>query len=295
MENADGDHSIKLSPQTYFWLCCLIVVYAASRVLQVFPFRVPLLAIVALHVLPPIVFAWIHGAIRYGIRAILAFFAICIVVGNVVEKIGVLTGFPFGHYHFTAVMGPKIFQIPVFLGLAYLGMGYLSWTTADAILGSITAQLGKSRLFTLPLVAAFVMVAWDLASDPVWATIVRAWVWRDGGVYFGVPLSNFFGWYLNVYIVFQLFAFYLSRRARRVTPLAHNYWRLPILFYGVSAAGNLLLLIPWPGLTTVSDPSGRQWQVSSIVGACVLVSVFVMGAFAVTAWVRVADCDDRST
>jgi uncharacterized membrane protein len=173
-------------------------------------------------------------------------------------------------------------------------MGYLSWTTAEAILRSTGPPLGGSRLFALPLVSAFVMVAWDLASDPVWATIVRAWVWRDGGVYFGVPLSNFFGWYLNVYILYQLFALCLRRR-RQATQLATTYWRLPILFYGVSAAGNLLLLIPRPGLTSVSDPPGRQWQVSSIVGACALVSVFVMGAFAVMAWVRVADYQEGST
>jgi Carotenoid biosynthesis protein len=117
MDSLEGDHSTKPSPQTYFWLGCLIAIYAASRILQVFPFHVPILAIIALHVLPPIVFAWIHGAMRYGVREILAFFAICIVVANVVENVGVLTGFPFGHYYFTGVMGPKILHIPIFLGL----------------------------------------------------------------------------------------------------------------------------------------------------------------------------------
>jgi uncharacterized membrane protein len=70
------------------------------------------------------------------------------------------------------------------------------------------------------------MVAWDLASDPVWATIVRAWVWRDGGVYFGVPLSNFFGWYLNVYILYQLVCPLLTK-ARPAGDTARNHLLAP--------------------------------------------------------------------
>jgi len=40
------------------------------------------------------------------------------------------------------------------------------------------------------------MTAWDLSMDPVWAEIYHAWVWRDGEAYYGVPISNFFGWLL---------------------------------------------------------------------------------------------------
>jgi uncharacterized membrane protein len=114
-----------------------------------------MLAIVALHAVPPLLFAWIHGAICYGLRGILTFFAISIIVESSVENIGVLTGFPFGHYYFTEVMGPKIFLAPAFLGLAYLGMGYLSWTLACLILGPTENALTGSRLITLRLIAAF--------------------------------------------------------------------------------------------------------------------------------------------
>jgi hypothetical protein len=49
-------------------LWALIILYAAARVLQVFPGRVPMLAVVALHVLPPALFALIHGAMFYRAR-----------------------------------------------------------------------------------------------------------------------------------------------------------------------------------------------------------------------------------
>jgi putative membrane protein len=157
---------------------------------------------------------------------------------------------------------------------------------ASVILGGLPNSLTGSRVVTLPVLAALVMVAWDLCMDPIWATVVRAWIWQQGGAYFCVPLSNFFGWYLTVYIIYQLFALYLRRRVINLAPLPSSYLQLTILFYGVSAAGNLLLLVLRPGLSQVTDATGKVWQVSSIVASCVFATIFTMGAFTVLAWIR---------
>jgi uncharacterized membrane protein len=269
-----------------FVLWALIALYAAARVLQIFPDKVPMLAIVALHVSPPILFALLHGAMLYTTRGILIFFALCLVVGNIFENLSVRTGFPFGGYYFTDVMGPKLFAVPILLGLAYLGMAYFSWTLARVILGGMRNRLAGPGVVTVPLVAAFILVAWDLSMDPVWSTIVHAWIWRNGGAYFGVPTSNFLGWYMTVYLIFQLFALYMRGRATNVDRLPSNYWQLAVLFYGISAAGNLLLIIPHAGPATVLDASGVQWRVSDIVGASALVSIFLMGGFVLLALLR---------
>jgi uncharacterized membrane protein len=87
-------------------LWTLLAIYAIARVLQVFPGRVPMLYIVALHVIPPALFALVHGSVRHRLHGIAVFFAIRLVLGGAVENMGVLTGFPFGHYFFTPLMGP---------------------------------------------------------------------------------------------------------------------------------------------------------------------------------------------
>jgi uncharacterized membrane protein len=270
-------------------LWALLMLYAGARVLQVFPGKVPIVVVVALHVLPPIVFALIHGAIFYRWRGILIFFAICLVVGNIFENVGVRTGFPFGQYYFTDLMGPKLFVVPIQLGLAYLGMAYLSWALARLILGGMRNPLEGSRVVTLPMVASFIMVAWDFSQDPVWSTVLHLWIWRQGGAYFGVPVSNFFGWYLTVYAFYQLFALYLRGRSTHRDPLPSSYWHQAVLFYAISAAGNILLVIPRSGLSVVSDPTGAQWRVSDITGTCALISIFTMGVFSLLAWLRLAD------
>ncbi|HYL74017.1 MAG TPA: carotenoid biosynthesis protein [Bryobacteraceae bacterium] len=264
----------------------LIVFYAIARMLQVYPGPVPMLGVVALHVFPPAIFALIHGARSYRWRGILTFIGLNLLVGNMFENLGVRTGFPYGDYYFTDVMGPKLLVVPIMLGLAYVGMAYLSWTLARVILGSIKVSLEGSRVVALPAVAAFIMTAWDLSQDPIWATILRCWVFPHGGAYFGVPVSNFLGWYLAVFVIYLLFALYLRGRSPNPDPLPRGYWHQALLFYGLSAAGNLLLVIPRPGLSVVSDPTGTQWKVSDITGTCALVTIFTMGAFTLLAWVR---------
>ena len=49
-------------------LWALIALYAVARVSQLFAGRIPMLAIVSLHVLPPALFALVHGARFYGFR-----------------------------------------------------------------------------------------------------------------------------------------------------------------------------------------------------------------------------------
>jgi len=273
-------------PRITLALCGLLAVYVAARILEVFPGRLTGLAVIALHVLAPAIFAALHGGIVYRIRGIVTFFAISLIVGNIFENLGVVIGFPFGRYYFTDLMGPKLFHVPILLGLAYVGMGYLSWVLALVILGGAERPLSGSRVMTLPLVASFIMVAWDLSQDPIWSTILHGWVWVNGGAYFGVPVGNFLGWFLDVYVIYQMWALYLRGRSVTRNRLAPGYWKLAVLFYAAVAAGNVLQILPRFGPSVVSDPTGVQWRVSDITGTCALVSIFVMGAFAVLAWVR---------
>jgi uncharacterized membrane protein len=283
------------SQRTTVALCLILFLYAVARILEITPNRLPQTAIVALDVLSALAFALVHGARQYSLRAILTFTAICIVVSNVIENVGVLTGFPFGRYYFAGLMGPKIFNVPILLGLAYIGMAYVSFVLASLIAGNPKSHLTGARLVTVPLIASFIMVAWDLAQDPIWATVLRGWVWLDGGPWFGVPITNYQGWFLTVFIICLLFAFCLSKRTHAPTAATNAGLRAAILFYALCAAGNILQRIPKPNPAVVADPTGKLWRVADITAASALVSIFLMGSFAVFAWIRLVKTSKPAT
>ena len=272
-----------------FALGLILASYACARILEVVPSSLPRTAIVALDVLSAMAFALFDGARHYRLRGILAFAAICAIVGNITENLSVVTGFPFGRYYFVELMGPKLLHVPVLLGLAYIGMAYVSWTLARLIVGNRSAPVAAAQVLTLPLAASFIMVAWDLAQDPVWATVLHGWVWRDGGHWFGVPVSNYLGWYGTVFAIYLLFALYLRRRPAQALPASRGRWHPALLFYTLCAAGNVLQTVPKAVPAIVLDSTGKPWRVADITGASALVSIFVMGAFSVLAWTRLVE------
>ena len=269
-----------------FLLLALLLLFLVGRILQLFAGRVPNLLIVTFHVIPPALFAVVHGARIYGSRGIVIFATLCLGVGALFESVSLRTGFPFGYYRFTDLMGPRLFDLPILLALAYVGMGYLSWILAVVILDCRNEPLSGSKIVLLPLAASFVMTAWDLSMDPVWADIDHAWVWRDGGSYYGVPTSNFFGWFLTVYIFYQLFGLYL--RNRMTIPSRTSHWRLAIVFYAASAAGNLLVVAPLSLGGAFVDAAGKHWAIPDILWASRLVSIFLMLPLSLIAWVKAA-------
>jgi len=107
--------------QRRFLLSGLLFLFLAARILQLFAGRVPNLLIVTLHVIPLAHFALVHGARIYGSRGILIFATLCLGVGTLFEGVSLRTGFPFGYYRFTELMGPKFFDLPILLALAYVG------------------------------------------------------------------------------------------------------------------------------------------------------------------------------
>jgi uncharacterized membrane protein len=272
--------------QSRFLLLTLLFLYLVARILQLFPDRVPSLLIVIFHVIPPAFFAVIHGARIYRLRGSLLFTSLCLGVGTFFESVSLRTGFPFGHYRFTELMGPQLFGLPILLALAYVGMGYLSWILGMVIIECQDKPLSGRKIVQLPLAASFIMTVWDISMDPVWADIDHAWVWRDGGLYYGVPISNFLGWFLTVYIFYQLFALYL--RNRMSIPLPTSHWHLAILFYAASAAGNLLVVAPLSLGGVFVDNTGKRWMIPDILWATRIVSICLMMPLRLIAWFKAA-------
>lgn len=105
--------------------------------------------------------------------------------------------FPFGLYHYTgATAGRELFlsNVPFFDPLCFPFLAYASWCLARLC-------LGRSRGAGVVLLSALLMMILDVVVDPL---AVRGERWflghlffyPDGGAYFGVPLSNFAGWFL---------------------------------------------------------------------------------------------------
>ncbi|TLZ69322.1 MAG: carotenoid biosynthesis protein [Methanobacteriota archaeon] len=66
-------------------------------------------------------------------------------------------------------------------------------------MATTTAALGRSTLWLAP-VDGLVATAWDLLVDPV-AVRSQFWTWISPPALYGVPISNFVGWFVVVTVL----------------------------------------------------------------------------------------------
>jgi putative membrane protein len=127
------------------------------------------------------------------------------------EYSSIHTGIPYGWYYYLDTTSDRelwVAGVPFFDSLSYLFLSYCSYATALLILGPIkawrtnivvleTRQLRRSA--AVLCLAALLQTFLDTIIDPV-ALQGRRWFlgqiygYREVGVHYGVPLSNYGGW-----------------------------------------------------------------------------------------------------
>lgn len=105
------------------------------------------------------------------------------------ELAGTTTGFPFGDYAYTSLLGQKWFaHVPIVIPLSWFTMVLPSYVLTGRLVGwSIPAPVRW-------LLTGLLLTIWDLALDPAMSFLVPYWTWGIEGAYYGMPFVNLLGW-----------------------------------------------------------------------------------------------------
>lgn len=149
-------------------------------------------------------FCVLHAGQRLGWKRALFLVAVVFAVALTFESVGVATGVVYGPYHYTAKLGIKFLGlVPLLIPVAWFMMLYPSLVIAEVLTHEVMQVSATRKLMTAAL-AGLILTAWDLAMDPLMVAGDH-WVWDAPGEYFGVPLLNFWGWWLTGFVASGFF------------------------------------------------------------------------------------------
>jgi uncharacterized membrane protein len=216
--------------------------------------------------------------VNFGAATTVLFTLLTYGVALACEWSSVHNGFPFGLYHYIpATRGREIwvFGVPFMDSLSFTFLSFVSYTLALLLSSPLFRRgydlrlLDTWKLRRSPrvwLMAALFMVMIDMLADPL-AVLGNRWFlgrifWYDPpGPFFGVPISNFLGWYLVSAIavaIFQWLDGMLNRDGRKpmaaIPAMPSRALLGPALYVGI-AGFNLTMLfwidaseIGWTGI-----------------------------------------------
>lgn len=137
-----------------------------------------------------------------------------IIMGFIVEWVGVTTGLIFGDYQYGHSLGPKLGGVPVIIGLNWLLVMYCVAALTDSLRIPTLAKI---------VIASLLAVAIDWLIEPV-AMKLDFWHWQNSKI----PIHNFIGWFFTS-VAMQWC--YHTFRVKAENRLALPYYFIQLFFF----------------------------------------------------------------
>lgn len=98
-----------------------------------------------------------------------------------------------------------------------------------------------------PIIRAFIggvtALLMDIVLDPVAYKIKKYWIWEEGGRYYDIPWTNFFGWFLIAFCIHFFLSFVKETKAINLfdKKMLLVYIGIVIMFAWLAILGSLKL------------------------------------------------------
>lgn len=131
------------------------------------------------------------------------------------EIIGIHTGYLYGDYVYGPTLGPKLWDVPIIIGVNWFILSYLTGTLFHKVPNDYYGAF----------LAAIAMTSLDYIMEPV-AVALDFWVWK----FDIIPMENYGGW-LGVSFLIQLI--YRKANFEKSNPISAFLLMALILFFAI--------------------------------------------------------------
>ncbi len=137
-------------------------------------------------------------------KSMLWFGVLVFALGYGLEVLGVQTGRIFGVYSYGDILGFKLWETPLMIGV--------NWLLLVIAAGNLVDQVfTKSSIYLKIVLAATLMLLLDLLIEPI-AIQWTMWTWES----VKVPIQNYIAWWLIAAVMFGIYHQFLGKQVNKV-------------------------------------------------------------------------------
>ena len=202
-----------------------------------------------------------HSIIFFGLNNTVLLFFSSFIISLLFEIIGTNKGLIVGKYSYepSLIPGPIIRNVPILIAISWAGLIYMALVCTMMI---IDGTLGSTINLSHVLMSALFVTILDLVLDPI-AVDEGRWSWDTPGKYYGVPIKNFIGWFINCRLILLLFSMISSSHV-----IANPYVK-----YIEFAPGILFVILPAIAARPCFE---RNLNIAGIIGLLFTIILLIM-------------------
>ncbi|MBD8032158.1 MULTISPECIES: carotenoid biosynthesis protein [Solibacillus] len=126
----------------------------------------------------------------------------------IIEYYGSSSQFLFGDYTYSNYFAPNVMGVPVAIGFA--------WVMVIATGHAIIMKFGVQNIILRALLGGVLALTMDLILDPVAYKAKQYWIWHEPGIYYDIPWTNFFGWFIVAFCIHIILSFISVSQVNKV-------------------------------------------------------------------------------
>ena len=139
------------------------------------------------------------------------FLLTCFIFGIIIEIIGTRTGILFGDYAYGKTLGPKIFNVPLIIGINWFTVMFCCGSTIHMMMFKLVKKIDANETIKKPILktisvivdGATLALIFDWLMEPV-AIHLGYWSWGGTGE---IPIFNYDCWFIFSMLFLLVFHF----------------------------------------------------------------------------------------
>ena len=166
------------------------------------------------------IFVILHALETLGKQKTVMFFIVALLFGFLSEYLGAVHGLVFGKYVYNEYTNMILGAVPWQTPLSWSVITYICYCTTNLFLKGFGGRKPNFKnalwypfclLLLLSSLDGIAAMNIDMVLDPCCVNCpTPSWTWAEHGAYFGIPISNFIGWFMVTFFTTLIFRTYES-------------------------------------------------------------------------------------